>query len=272
MQISAIGVLLGVSFALILSSKIAKAQGTGSDFYLFLGMAVWGAVMVLTMGDDAISEPVLACGLVFLAVSDLVVLILSRRQVAHPSVRVHRLDRGRRIAGPIIFIGGFLLILLPIYVIPAGYFHSFGRMLQWGLWTVSLVIWFILALLERIEICGNGVWQHSTLQPWEEFGSFSWTGKTKDGFGLKLDPKNTALAEHDSWWLLKTVKPCRNYLKQVCRIEARIPRRIRGGPCSRPTKSPVLAIQRPSNGLARIRTAWRLLVGVFKTILNDRGR
>lgn len=193
MQMFAIAILLCVSFALILSSKIAKAQGP--DLNLFLGMAVWGAVMLLTAGDDAIFGPVLACGLVFLAVSDLVVLILSRRQVAPPSVRVHKLDRGRRIAGPIIFFGGFLFILFLLYMIPTRYFHSFGRMLEWGLWTVTIAIWFILALLERIEICGNGVWQHSTLQPWEEFGSFSWTKETKDGLGLKLDPKNTALAE-----------------------------------------------------------------------------
>ena len=30
--------------------------------------------------------------------------------------------------------------------------------------------------------------------------------------------------------VLKTVKPCSNYSNQICRIEARIPGRIRGGP------------------------------------------
>jgi hypothetical protein len=174
------------------------------------------------MGDDAIFEPVLACGFVFFAVTDLVALILSRRQVVHPSVRVHRLDRARRIASPIVYIGGFLLIPFLLYVIPAGFFHSFGRMLQWGLWTVALVIWFILALIERIEICGNGLWDESTLQPWDEFRSFSWTGETKDGLGLKLYPKNTVLAEKR---LL--VRPQdREAVQQL--LEAKLPERSSG--------------------------------------------
>jgi len=63
-------------------------------------------------------------------------------------------------------------------------------MLFWGLMTASMIIYLILVLSERVEVCGNGVWQAQGLRPWEVYESFSWKGETKDGVELVLLPKS----------------------------------------------------------------------------------
>ena len=60
--------------------------------------------------------------------------------------------------------------------------------------------YLFLGLFEKVEICGNGVWQFNGLQPWNEYKSFFWgknitgrvelTLKSKQWFSL---PRSTTL-------------------------------------------------------------------------------
>ena len=89
---------------------------------------------------------------------------------------------------PHTFILSFLVIASVMFFLNES-FTSLRMMLLLGPMIVSLIICLILTLLEKIEICGNGVWQWGTLHPWEEYESFSWKWKTKDSVELRLVSK-----------------------------------------------------------------------------------
>ena len=66
-----------------------------------------------------------------------------------------------------------------------------------GLITVSMIIFIILFVFGKIEICGNGVWLDERFYRWQEFESFYWKGQTKDGLELRLVSKS---------WLCRTTR------------------------------------------------------------------
>ncbi len=189
MHIFAIPILLCASFALILSSKIAKAEWIRVVMFV-LGAAVW-AVVCFERGNDPAFAPLMGFPLLSMAISDLIATLMSRKRVRPPCVRVSTPGQDDRAVNVLGAIGLFSLVLLGIYLTVTGGFHSFGRMLMWGLMTVALVIWFVLySFFYWIEICGNGLRNRERLHSWEEYESFTWESETKYGFQLRLVPKS----------------------------------------------------------------------------------
>jgi hypothetical protein len=183
-----IAVLLLISFALVLFGKIAKTRGMNLGFFC-LGMAVWsvGAWLLLAEKNDSAILVILSFPPTSGAIADLIARPIWRRRVIPPCVRVERLSQSG-IAMTIVFL---LFIAFFIYfLVTEESLHSFGMIIFFGLMTVPVIICLIQVRFEKIEICGNGVWQDGRLWPWAEYESFSWKRKTADSVELRLVSKS----------------------------------------------------------------------------------
>jgi hypothetical protein len=177
-----VAVLLLMSFALFLFGRIAKSRRMFWVF-AFLGLAVWNVALFLTWKNDYVFNAILGSAVMFGAISDLIAIPILRRRVIAPCVRVTKLQgRIANIILPFFFIASIIFFV-------ALSFYSFGMMLLLGPMIASMIIVFILALFEKTDICGNGVWC-TKLQPWEEYESFSWNEKSDDGVELRLISKS----------------------------------------------------------------------------------
>ncbi len=195
MQISSIAILLCASFALILSGKMAKAQWSRGGLVV-LGALVL-AVVLFERGNEPIPPALIAFPLLSVAISNLIATLMWRKRVKPPCVRVNtpRQDDRADVAMGVILLS--FLAPLGIYLTVTGSFHSFGRMLFWGLMTFALVISIVLSLFDKIEICGNGLLNGERLHSWEEYESFTWESETKCGSQLLLVSKS---------WLFRTTR------------------------------------------------------------------
>jgi hypothetical protein len=175
-------VLFLISFALILFSRIAKKRETGLVFG-FLGIAVWGVAAFLAPKNDEAFFAIMGILNASLAFSDLIAIPILRKRVMPPCVRAKKASQSGNIAAIIV---SFLFLAFVIFVLVTGGLSGLGWMIFLGLSTVSLIIYLLLLLFDKIEIWGNGLWQCGKFQPWEEYKSFSWKWKTKDSIELGL--------------------------------------------------------------------------------------
>jgi hypothetical protein len=182
-----IAVLLLTAFALLLFGKIAKKRGTGLVL-VCLGMAVWGVAAFLSLRIDDAFIAIMGFLVISGPICDLIAVPILRRRVIPPCVRAKRYQSG--IANIILVFSSFLFIAFAIFLLVTGRLDSFGMIILLGLATVSIIISLIPLLFQRIEICGNGVWQYGRFWPWEEYESFSWQWKTEDRVELWLVPKS----------------------------------------------------------------------------------
>jgi ankyrin repeat protein len=185
-----IAVLLLLTFVLILFAKIAKTRRMRSVF-LCLTLAVWCVVAYqayLMPYDFYDAFWIFSLPFVFQAIADLIALPILRRRVIPPCVRVRRTQIYKIVVSFFCIAFGILFVNVS--------FSSPRMMLFAGIMTASMIIYLILSLSERVEVCGNGVWQYGGLhglqwlRPWEEYESFSWKGETKDSVVLWLVPKS----------------------------------------------------------------------------------
>jgi hypothetical protein len=183
-----IAVLLLIFFALLVFSKTAKTRKMNFVF-LCLAMAVYIVVaFLLTWKDDYNWDYSFnaVMGFVFLsmAISDLIAVPISRRRGIPPCVRVKRHQSGiYNIAMAL------MLIAFVIFLITTESFRSLPSILWSGPMTVTIIIWLILVVSEKIKICANGLCQSGRFQPWDEYESFCWKWETKDSLELRLVSK-----------------------------------------------------------------------------------
>lgn len=175
--------LLLIAFAMILFSRIAKNRRI-RWVLLCLGAGVWSVVScwIGTRGNDGAFLALLGFPLISAASSDLIALPILRRRVILPCFRVRRTPLYKT-------VHSFFLIAIGILILA----WSFGspKLMLWSvLVTASIIIYLVLVLSERVEVCGNGVSQYRGVRPWEDYESFSWKGKTKYGVELWLMPKS----------------------------------------------------------------------------------
>ena len=118
---------------------------------------------------------------------ELIAIPILRRRVMHPCVRAKILLSGiYRIIRSIWFF--FVIAFFVFFLLTESLerLRSSGMILLLGPGTGASIIFLILILFEKIEICGNGLWQFNRLLPWEEYESFSWEWKTESHVELKL--------------------------------------------------------------------------------------
>jgi hypothetical protein len=181
-----IGALLLISFALLLFSRIAKTRSMSSAFVL-LGMAVWSVACFHGWKNNSALNALVGFPLIFFLICDLIARPILRRRVIPPCVRVRRLRSD--ITNIIEYFGLFSAIAFVIYLLVTGSLLSFG--IRWlGLAAISIIIFLVLDLVEKTEICGNGIWQNGRLQPWEEYKYFSWKRRTEESIELRFVSKS----------------------------------------------------------------------------------
>ena len=185
--------LLLIFFALAVLGKIAEMREMRWVF-LFLAMVVWFVIVEFSRNVSEFG-PVLGLALLSVAVSDLIKVPIWRRRVVPPCVRVKGLGH-ILILNIILTLSMFLFIAWLIYSLVTDGWHPFRMTVSLGLLTVAGIIWFILILFEKVEICGNGLWQNWKLQPWDRYKSFSWKQNTTDRDELRLVPKSELITSN----------------------------------------------------------------------------
>jgi hypothetical protein len=186
--------LLLVTFIWFLLGRIVRTRRTFS-VYFWLGMAAWGIAAYLSPHDDYVHNAVVGLPLLFIAVSDVIAGPVWRRRVIPPCVRAKRPES---MAGKV-FVGivGIGIIISMI----SDSLHSLSNMLLAGPLTAAMIIWVVLALFEKIEICANGILVASRLRPWDEFESFAWERKGNERVELRLRRKSSV------WRWIRLVVP-----------------------------------------------------------------
>ena len=190
-----IAVLLVIVFALTLLGKIAETREMHWVLTL-LAIAVWIVIMKL-LDVRNVSEfwPILGLALLSVAVSDLIAIPIWKRRFVTPCVRVTKLGQSR-ILYIISSLSFFLSIAWLIHSPVTDGWHPFGNTVFLRLMLVTGIIWFILNLFDKIEICWNGLWQKGRLQPWDRYKTFYWQHNTTDRDELRLVPKSELLTSN----------------------------------------------------------------------------
>ncbi len=137
----------------------------------------------LARNNDDAYDATIGFAWLSVAIADLIAIPILRRRLIPPCVRVKKASQSGAIAMTVV---SFLFTAFVIFLLVTKSLRSFGMMIFMGLTTVSIIIYLILGLFEKIQICGNGVWRNGWFSSWEEFKSFSWQWKTKDSVELKL--------------------------------------------------------------------------------------
>jgi hypothetical protein len=153
--------------------------------FLFSGMALWIVAVRLTWENDNINNAALGCLFLSIAVSDLIAGPILRRRVKPPCVRLRPIQNG---AFNIVLT--FFFVAFVVFLLVSGGLHSLRRLLLMGPIMVSMLIYILLDLFQKIEICRNGVWQNGRLQPWEDYEAFSWKRISTDSIELRLVSKS----------------------------------------------------------------------------------
>ncbi len=206
MEMLVIAVLLGLSWALILTARIAKALDMHYKTFLWLGILFCFTAgiplfsfMILRLRKDPESMAWGAFYVLLPFVFDLIAVFTSKWDVMPPCASVKRPGRDSvaRTAKGVAF---FLLMVFVLYFAIRGSLPSLGRMSGWdmvacGFFIMAGVIRGFQNLFLRVEICGNGLLDPAAagrpfLKPWEAHESFSWTEETKDGIELTLQAKS----------------------------------------------------------------------------------
>ncbi len=232
MEMWLIALLLGLSWTLILTAKIAKMLDMSYKMFLRFGVlscvaagTPWILVIILKVRNDPeslfwASWPIL-CHEVFGLIS-----AFSKGDVVPPCVPVKRPGQGR-IARTAKELASFLLMGFVLYFAARGPFPSLGQMSGWdmlgcGLFTMAAIILGYRSLFQRVEVCGNGLWHEVTIKPWEAFESYSWTGETKDGVELRLQAKSAGGGTTPLMVLFED----REVVRQI--LEANLPNQLSG--------------------------------------------
>ncbi|MGO9117444.1 MAG: hypothetical protein ACLQPD_07490 [Desulfomonilaceae bacterium] len=232
MEMWVIAVLLGLSWTLILTGKIAKILDMSYKMFLRFGVLFCVAagaplflVIILELRKDPWSLFLAALTILLTAVLDLIAAF-SKGEVTPPRVPVKKPGQGR-IARTAKKVASFLLMGFVLYFVLRGSLPSLGQMSGWdmtacGLFTMAAIINGFQSLFQRVEICGNGLWHEGTIKPWEAFEFFSWTGITKDGVELRLQAKS---ADHGTTRLMVRFED-REVVQQI--LEANLPDQLSG--------------------------------------------
>jgi hypothetical protein len=183
-----IAVLLLITFALLVLSKISKTRKMNGVFTLLALAAVLATMLAawfLAPRNDNILGAITGFLFISLTITDVIARPILKRRVMPPCVRVKRIEsRIGRIVPPFLV---FSCIAFAIYVMVTGRsWRSFGTSLNMGCLTVWMTYCLVLILFERIEICGDGVLQIGGLQPWDGYESFSWDWNTPACVELRL--------------------------------------------------------------------------------------
>jgi hypothetical protein len=202
MEMSVIAVLLGLSLALILTAKIAETLGMRYITFLRLGVLCcvaaeaplvdWMIFVAGKGGPDSLFWPALL--LLGMAVSDIIDVFRSKGEITPPSARVKRPGQGS-VAQAAKKVAFYVFMGFVFYFAVGGSLPFVGRMSGWdmiacGFFAMAGIIRGFQTLFQRVEICGNGLWDSLAippkLKPWEAYESFSWAEETKDGVELRL--------------------------------------------------------------------------------------
>jgi hypothetical protein len=190
-RIAGIAVALCASFALLLSSAIARSKGRSGSLSFWCGILAWFFADLLAVENKPAYEWTVVAPFVLLPGPELVACFISKRRLSPPHVRVKRVGKG--VMGIVFYVIGALALVFFCYLAVTGIFPRVGGLVTLGLLTVLFIVVFASERYSKPELCGNGFWKGlgSTpgLQPWEEFRSFSWTGETELGIELRLEPR-----------------------------------------------------------------------------------
>jgi hypothetical protein len=200
MEMWMIAVLFGLSLALLLTAKIAKLMDMRYKMFLHLGVlfcVAAGAPLVLHIILIARKDPKSlfeAASAILLGTVFELIASFSKGEVIPPYVPVKKPGLGR-IARTAKEVANYLLMGFAFYFAARGPLPYLGQMSSWdmlacGFFAMVAIIKGFQSLFQRVEICGNGLWQYSTLKLWEAYESFSWTGITTDGLELRLQAKS----------------------------------------------------------------------------------
>jgi hypothetical protein len=179
-----------ISFVCLILSRIAKDRRRESPL-IYMAILGFTAVAFLTGGMDMQSAMVVMGFLILsLAVAELIARSILKRRIITPRVRVKRSNNSNI---PLILIG-FVVVSSGLYPLIQDFqeiliHRCFGTIVPYALAMTTFIIIFALAIFEKIEICGNGVWDRGRLSPWYEYASFEWH-ETDDKVELKLWSKS----------------------------------------------------------------------------------
>jgi hypothetical protein len=153
--------------------------------FSLLAISVSVVVAFLLGGRDiAVLGTIMGIVSLSFAVSDLIAIPIWRSRVVPPYVRVKKV--GQIYTNIIILCTAVLSIVFVIYYLVTYGWLSFEMTVNLGLITVAGIIWLILFLFEKIEICANGVWQNGKLHLWDTYQYFYWKTNTTDYYELRL--------------------------------------------------------------------------------------
>jgi len=205
MDMLVVAVLLGLSWSLILTAKIARLLDMSYKMSLWLGVlfcVAAGAPLVPVIIPYVRNYPEglfwVSFSFLLCAVFELYDAFESKEEVMPPCVPVERPGQGR-VVRTAKRVASFLLFGFVLYSATRGSLPSLGQMsagdtLACVLFTMAILIWVFHSLSQKIEICGNGLLDQDRprpkFQPWEVYESFSWTEETKDGVQLRLQTKS----------------------------------------------------------------------------------
>jgi hypothetical protein len=183
-----------ISFVCLILSRIAKDRRRDSPL-IYMAVLGFTAVAFLTGGMDIQSAMVVMGFLILsLAVAELIARSILRRRIIPPRVRVQRSNNSNI---PLILIG-FVVVSSGLYPLIQDFQEiltrrCFGTIVLYALAMAAFVIILGFTIFEKIEICGNGVWDRGRLSPWYEYASFEWH-ETADRVELKLWSKSSPTA------------------------------------------------------------------------------
>lgn len=171
-----------IVFAFLFFGKISKNHWM-SVVLGCLGCIVWFIAVSLEGKDVYMFNAGLGFMILFNPVSDLIAMPTLRRRLVAPCIPV------KKYRATIYNIIILFLLLAAIIIAIIVSLRDFVLLPISGPAAVSLIIWGLLIVLGKIEICRNGVWKNRRLNPWEQYECFSWALNPHDNHELSLVSK-----------------------------------------------------------------------------------
>jgi hypothetical protein len=186
-------VLLLMSFALFLFSRIVEKRMlpafffSGSVLFFIAWLLAWKIECLLAWKID-LTNALGGFLMFFIMAPEVLAAPILRRRVIPPCIRVKTIGRS--------YVSTAFIIVCSVCILFSPYFPfvvlemspTFGNIVSGVGFTATLIILVTFFLYEKIEICGNGVWQSLVFIPWSEYEAFAWHRKTENEIELKLWP------------------------------------------------------------------------------------
>jgi hypothetical protein len=177
-------VLLIISFAFFLFGRIVEPRRRRPVFSL-LGIALCLIASILTWKTGfEWAMAAMTSSYLFQSLSDLIAIPISRRRVTPPCVRAKTIGRSHIFFIILSVVAIPLMIYLSLLLIEIS--PSPGRIVFVTVNIAALIAGLAPSLFEKVEVCGNGVWQYGRLTPWNEYESFCWISKPSGAVELTL--------------------------------------------------------------------------------------